>query len=170
MRRFLILVVAVAVVWMGVAPPAHAQEPVPSPDPTADVPELAATEQTAQRAEPAVAVAQPVRPRRSLAWTTTLLAVDAVTVSVQALDADATFRVLDTPGGRINNPLVGTLAKNRPAYVAIKMGVAAGIIYSTHRMAKRNRVAAIATALAVNGVYAYFVHQNYRVANESSRK
>jgi hypothetical protein len=87
----------------------------------------------------------------------------AVTAGVQVLDAHSTFRALDA-GGLEGNPLVGSLAERRPAFVAFKVGVAAALIYSARSMSKSHKVRAAITLALINGAYVALIHNNYRVA------
>lgn len=50
--------------------------------------------------------------------------------------------------------------------VAVKAGVNAAVILATERLAKRNRVAAVATMVALNSAYAMIVRHNLRVAEQ----
>jgi hypothetical protein len=57
------------------------------------------------------------------------------------------------------------VAGNRGALLAVKVGAAAGTIYFAEKLWRRNRVAAIALMVAVNGVNAAIVAHNYKVAS-----
>jgi hypothetical protein len=57
------------------------------------------------------------------------------------------------------------ITKNKFAFIGIKAAVAAGTIYAAREMAKRNKVAAVITLVAINSAYAYVAHHNYSVAN-----
>jgi hypothetical protein len=99
------------------------------------------------------------RPRTSSNW---LLPMHAATIALQALDAHSTFRVLDAPGGYEANPIMSKLVQNRAAFIGLKAGAAAGLIYATHNTSKHSRVRAVLTAAAVNTAYAMIVAHNYR--------
>jgi len=85
------------------------------------------------------------------------------TAAMQALDVHSTYAALDR-GAVEANPLMGGMAGNKAAFIAMKAGVAATTIFATRNVARRNKVAAIATAVAINSAYAFVVSHNYRVA------
>jgi hypothetical protein len=92
-----------------------------------------------------------------------MIPVHVVTATMQGLDAHSTFRGLDA-GAVEANPVVSSFAHNRPVFTAFKVGVAAGIIYTTDRLAKRHPVRALITAAAINSAYAMVAAHNYRIA------
>jgi heme A synthase len=81
---------------------------------------------------------------------------------LQGLDGATTVRALGR-GAVEANPLLGGVAGNPAALFAAKAGTAVGSILLTERLWKRNRVAAIALMVALNGAYAAVVAHNYRV-------
>jgi len=87
----------------------------------------------------------------------------ASTAIVQALDTHSTLRALDR-GAVEGNPLLAGVSSNKAAFVGVKAAVAVGTIYATRELAKKNKVAAILTLVAINSVYAYAAHHNYQVA------
>jgi hypothetical protein len=91
------------------------------------------------------------------------------TAAMQGLDAHSTFKGFDA-GAVEANPMVSSFAHHRPAFTAFKVGVAAGIIYATDRMAKRHPVRALITAAAINSAYAMVAAHNYRVARGLRRE
>ena len=93
-----------------------------------------------------------------------LPALYAANVALQALDAHSTMTALGR-GAREANPLMTGVAGNRGALLAVKVGAAAGTIYFAEKLWRRNRVAAIALMVAVNGVNAAIVAHNYKVAS-----
>lgn len=109
-----------------------------------------------------IALENPVPPvgARSSRLLASLLVSTAV---VQALDVHSTFRALDR-GAVEANPVMAPLAGNKGAFIATKAAVAAVTVLAAQRLGKRNKVAAIATLVAVNSVYAYVIDHNYRVA------
>jgi hypothetical protein len=64
------------------------------------------------------------------------------------------------------NPLVGGLSGRKAAFIALKAGVAFSTIMAARNMSKRNKVAAVATLVAINSAYAMVVRHNYRVARQ----
>lgn len=85
------------------------------------------------------------------------------TVVVQALDVHSTFRALDR-GAVEANPVMAPLTGNKGAFIATKAAVAAATVLAAQRIGRRNKVAAIATLVAVNTAYAFVIDHNYRVA------
>jgi hypothetical protein len=81
----------------------------------------------------------------------------------QALDIHSTLRALDR-GGVESNPMLASLTKNKAAFVAVKAAVAAGSIVAARKLAKKNKVAAIVTMVAINTAYGLIAHHNYKVA------
>ena len=92
-----------------------------------------------------------------------LFSLFASTAAMQALDVHSTMTALNQ-GAVEANPLMKGLARNKTAFIAMKAGVAASTILATRNMAKRNKVAAIATMVAINSAYAMVVRHNYKVA------
>lgn len=86
----------------------------------------------------------------------------ATTIVVQGLDAHSTFRALDA-GGKEGNPLIGSLAERRPAFIALKGAISTGTIYAARDLSKRHKVAAVLTLIGINSAYAALIANNYRV-------
>lgn len=89
----------------------------------------------------------------------------ATTATMQALDVHSTMRAIDR-GAVEANPLMGGLVNNRPAFIATKAAVAAGTIFAAREVAKRNKVAAAITLIAINSAYAFVAHHNYKLARQ----
>ena len=105
----------------------------------------------------------PAVPGRS--WTTpVMIAMQAATMATQALDIHSTMKALNA-GAVEANPLMGGVVKNKAAFIGVKAAVGAGLMLATHKMAKRNKVAAILTSAAVNSAYLFVAHHNYKVAS-----
>ena len=104
----------------------------------------------------------PFRPRRagSSALLTSLYASTAV---MQALDMHSTLQAFKA-GAVEGNPLMAGIANNRGAFLATKAAVAASTIFAARKMAKRNKVAAVVTMVAINSAYAMIVNHNYKLA------
>jgi hypothetical protein len=107
-------------------------------------------------------VVQPFR-RINNPDSTLLTSLYVATGLTQALDIHSTLKALDR-GGVESNPLLAPLTKNRMVFVAVKAAVAAGSIMAARRLAKKNKLAAIATLLAINVGYGLIAHHNYKVA------
>ena len=93
-----------------------------------------------------------------------LSALYATTVVMQGLDVHSTLMAFDA-GAVEGNPIMGGVTRNVGTFVATKAAVAAGVIFMSQRIAKKNKVAAIITLVAVNSAYAAIVAHNYRLAN-----
>jgi hypothetical protein len=104
------------------------------------------------------------RPQAAIGSKATLASLYVTTATMQMLDVDSTLKALNRGATEVN-PLMSGVVRNRAAFVAVKAGVAAATIYAAHRMARGNRVAAIATMVAINSAYALIVSHNYRIAN-----
>jgi hypothetical protein len=87
----------------------------------------------------------------------------ATTAVLQGLDVHSTITALNH-GAVESNPLMVSIVRNRPAFIATKAAVAAATILAARQMAKRNKLAAFLTLAAVNSAYALVVRHNYRVA------
>lgn len=85
------------------------------------------------------------------------------TVVMQALDVHSTYSALGR-GAAEANPVMAGLAGNKAAFVATKAAVATATVLAARHVGKRNKVAAIATLVAINSAYAFVVDHNYRVA------
>ena len=85
------------------------------------------------------------------------------TVVLQALDVHSTYRALGR-GAVEANPLMAGVTGNKGAFIATKAAVATATVLAARHMGKRNKVAAIATLIAINSAYAVVVDHNYRVA------
>jgi len=85
------------------------------------------------------------------------------TAVFQGLDVHSTIKALGR-GAAEANPIMAKLTTNRLAFAATKAAVAAATILAARRIARQNRVAAIATLVAINSAYALVVRHNYGVA------
>jgi hypothetical protein len=85
------------------------------------------------------------------------------TVVMQALDVHSTYRALGQ-GAVEANPVMAPLTNNKAAFIATKAAVATATVLATRQLAKRNKVAALATLVAINSAYAFVIDHNYRVA------
>jgi hypothetical protein len=102
-------------------------------------------------------------PRVSNRPSALMMSLYASTAALQMLDVHSTITALDN-GAVEANPLMKNVAGNKAAFVALKAGVAVTTILATRNMAKRNKVAAMATLIAINSAYAFVVSHNYKVA------
>jgi hypothetical protein len=92
----------------------------------------------------------------------TLQSLYFTTALVQGLDAITTFRAMDH-GAVEANSLVKPFASNRPAFLALKAGMATAFIYQGHEMSKRHKIGAIIALGLVNSAYATIVANNIHV-------
>jgi Domain of unknown function (DUF5658) len=88
----------------------------------------------------------------------------ATTFVVQGLDAQSTFKAL-AAGAVESNSLVQPLASNRPAFIALKVGMSAAFVYAGHDLSTRHKIAAILALGVVNSVYTEIALHNYQVAH-----
>jgi hypothetical protein len=87
----------------------------------------------------------------------------ASTAIMQGLDIHSTMSVLHRGGGEAN-PLMAGLVQHKAAFIGVKAALATGTILAARQIGKRNKVAAVATLVAINSAYALVVQHNYRVA------
>jgi len=93
-----------------------------------------------------------------------MFALYATTALMQGLDAHSTMKALDR-GATEKNPLMSYLTSHPAAFVALKAGAAASLIFAGKRLAKRSKTQAIIALAAVNSAYFAIALHNYRVAN-----
>ena len=158
-RRFAsVLVLSLTILTPGFVASARAQDR-PSLDIAAAVSaSLASPVRAAEQLPPSL-----VLPQASTHPSALMTSLYASTFAMQALDVHSTLTAFDA-GAVEANPLMTGVTKNRWAFVALKAGVATSTVLAARHMAKRNKVAAIATLIAVNSAYAMIVQHNYRVA------
>lgn len=82
--------------------------------------------------------------------------------ALQALDVHSTLTALGRPGTREANPLMAGVVDRPAAFMAVKAGAGAGIIYLAEKLRKRSRAGAMVMMAALNSVYAAVVAHNYR--------
>jgi hypothetical protein len=83
--------------------------------------------------------------------------------ALQGLDVHSTTRALRN-GAVEANPLMKGLAGNPVALSAVKGAGAAGVIYASEKIWKKNKVAAVVFMVAANAGLAFVVQHNYRHA------
>jgi hypothetical protein len=106
----------------------------------------------------------PVVPNRpKLGGKSLLASLYATTIVVQALDMHSTLRAFNA-GAVEANPAMSGITRNRAAFVATKAAVAAASIWAAQKMAKKNKIAAVVTLIAVNSAYAMIASHNYQLA------
>jgi hypothetical protein len=144
------------------------------------LPQMAAAQETGQDARtPSLAASVSANPvqfaneqapapvrefRTDPRWTTpVLISLQATTIVTQMLDVHSTMKAVNA-GGVEGNPIMGGLVNNKAAFLTVKAGVAAGVIYITHRVARDNKMAAIAASAAINSAFLMVARHNYRVA------
>lgn len=155
-RAFVVMTLGSILAFVAGVRPCGAQESPKSADATAAIAQ-AAGEVTAQNAE--FGTRRDFRSRPSLL----MQSLYATTIVVQGLDGHSTFRALDA-GGKEGNPLIGPLAEHRPAFLALKAGIAATAIYLARDTSKTHKVRAALTLIAINSAYLALIANNYRVA------
>ena len=106
----------------------------------------------------------PIVLRRPKTGGSTLLSsLYASTVIMQGLDVHSTLKALGA-GAVEGNPIMAGVTRNRAAFIATKAAVAAVTILATRKFAKKNKVAAVITLIAVNSAYALIAKHNYDLA------
>ena len=88
-----------------------------------------------------------------------------MTLVVQGIDARSTQQVMNL-GGYELNPVLAPFAKRPATLYGIKAAIAASYVYSEYALGRRNKLAAIAMAAAINGVYIAAARHNLRLAAE----
>jgi hypothetical protein len=102
--------------------------------------------------------------RTPLSKSTVLLgSLYASTAVLQGLDVHSTFKGMER-GASEANPIMGGLVKNRPMFIVAKSLVGAGTIMAARQVAKKNKIAAVATLIGLNAMYGYVVNHNYAIA------
>jgi hypothetical protein len=117
----------------------------------------------AERADPAAAALVPRAPAPSVRRPLTLPALYVGSALLQGYDAYSTLTVMKHGGVEVN-PLMRGLSKSPAAFIGIKAGVTAMSIMAAERMWKNNnRLGAVLTMVATNGLMAYVATHNARV-------
>jgi hypothetical protein len=117
------------------------------------------------------AVLTPLAPSSSSetggATTSTILlrSLYVTTLSVQGLDAESSLEAFRL-GAVEQNPLMRPFVSSRPAFFAVKAGIAAATILVAHNTAKHNRVKAIVELVAINAAYGFYISHNYSVIKQ----
>ena len=81
--------------------------------------------------------------------------------TLQALDIHSTMRALDR-GAVEANPLMKNLTASPASLVAVKAAGAAGVLYTTEQLWKKNPTAAVVFMIAANSAMAWVVQHNYQ--------
>ena len=140
---------------------AAAQDPAPQPDvfPVSFMPASLAGKSAAAR--PSHDKAAPVERSRPSILMTSLYATTAL---VQGMDAHSTLKALDA-GATERNAAMKAFTARPPAFVALKTGAAAGLIFAGRRLARHSKVQAAVALIAVDSAYFFIAAHNYKVAN-----
>jgi len=134
-----------------------------SPDPLAFLPVLFSPVQLdlapvrPQAIFPVRTVDQPQRPGA-------LLPLYGSLVALQGLDIHSTRGAVESGSGREANPAMRPFVSNSAAFIAVKAGATAGVIWASEKLWKKNRKGALILASAVNVAMAAIVANNYRVS------
>ena len=110
----------------------------------------------AQRLFPAAPRLEPRRPDA-------LVPLYGSLIALQGLDFHSTRRAIDSGSGREANPAMREVVNNGAAFLAVKAGATAGVIWASEKMWKKNRKGAVIFATVVNAAMAAIVASNYRV-------
>jgi len=84
------------------------------------------------------------------------------TAGMQVLDTHSTLTAYQY-GLQERNPLLRGLAKNPPAFIAVKAGATAGVLYLADKSARHNKMATIVGLVGINVAYAFIVSHNYKM-------
>jgi hypothetical protein len=93
----------------------------------------------------------------------TLRSLEVAFVGLQALDVASTLRAMER--GHVEaNPVMRAASTRPAALLAAKAGSSVATVWLVRRLAKRHRVTAVATMMAIDAGYAWVVARNLRVA------
>lgn len=118
-------------------------------------------------AQPSVQPIFPVRPVRTSEAgerPRALLPLYGSLVALQGLDIHSTRSAIRSGSAREANPAMRPIVNNGAAFVAVKAGATAGVIWASERLWKKNRKAAVIFAGVVNVAMAAIVANNYRAS------
>lgn len=94
---------------------------------------------------------------------TLLVPLYASFATLQALDYHSTRRALADGSASEANPLMRSIVKNPPAFIAVKAAATAGVILAGEKMWKKNRVGAVLFVAGTTAATAIVVSRNYAV-------
>ena len=106
---------------------------------------------------PVARIEEPTRPAA-------LLPLYGSLIALQGFDIHSTRRAVGSGEGREANPAMQPVVRHGAAFIAIKAGATAGVIWASEKMWKKNRKAAVVFATVVNVAMAAIVANNYRVS------
>jgi hypothetical protein len=154
--------VILAACVVAASPAAAQQQPTPPIAATAEATNVAPLWLVAQMPThdalfPVDRVEEPRRPP-------SLLPLYGSLIALQALDIHSTRGAVGSGEGREVNPAMEPVVKNSAAFIAVKAGATAGLIWASEKMWKKHRKAAVIFASAVNVALAAIVANNYRVS------
>ena len=89
-------------------------------------------------------------------------------VALQGLDIHSTLMAMNR-GARETNPMMAGLVNRPAAFVALKAGTAAGVLYMTERVRRHSPLGAVLMMVAFNSAYATVVANNYSVLSRMDR-
>jgi len=90
--------------------------------------------------------------------------LDRALIALQGLDIHSTRGAVASGDGREANPAMEPIVKNSAAFIAVKAGATAGVIWASEKMWKKHRKAAVVFATAINVAMAAIVANNYRLS------
>jgi hypothetical protein len=105
----------------------------------------------------------PVQPFARRGPSALLNSLYASTAVMQALDMHSTLQAFKA-GAVEGNPLMTGIVKNRAAFMATKAAVAASTMLAARQIAKKSKIGAVVTMIAINSAYAMIVQHNYKLA------
>jgi hypothetical protein len=86
--------------------------------------------------------------------------------ALQVMDAVSTSKAIGA-GGVEANPAMSGVVQNKTAFMAVKLGTAAGVAFLSEKLAKNHPRKATVMMLVLNVAYAAIVTHNYRVAQSN---
>jgi hypothetical protein len=87
-------------------------------------------------------------------------------VALQGLDFHSTRRAITSGSGRESNPAMREVVHDNLAFLTVKAGATATVIWASEKMWKKNRKGAVIFATVVNAAMAAIVANNYRVGSK----
>ena len=159
------LAVACALVVVPAATRAEQQTSSPvSPPPVLETSSASLIAQLPLPQRPQTAPVFPQRPIDEPQRPRPLMPLYASLVALEGLDIHSTRKAIASGRGREANPAMSPMVRNSAAFLAVKLGATAGVIWASEKMWKKNRKASVLFATAVNVAMAAIVANNYRVS------
>ena len=141
---------------LAIAPTARAQESGSVAAPT--------TSSTAAAASVTAAQPAPLLTHVQLKRPAAMMPLYGGFAAMQALDYVTTTRALSNGTGSEANPLMGSVAGNPAAFLALKAGSVVGVVWAGEKLWRKNRVGAVVFMVAMDSAMATIAAHNYSIA------